>query len=102
MWGRLTSARSQRPGPSCQNESQPVFDEPVGEWEVDLDADLANARWRVCRCSTIETGILDMQMDRQSEELERNNKLDSGTRMTLASKELLVRCGTRSQCARAK
>jgi len=60
----------------CQNESQATWDgiyhdlvalyEPVGELELDLVADLAHARWRVRRCSTIETGILDMQIDRRS------------------------------------
>ena len=83
----------------CQNESQESWDgiyrdlaalyEPVGELDV---AGLAHARWRVRNCSTIETGILDMQMDQQAEQLaEDNREVDSATRMTLAFKELAQR-----------
>jgi hypothetical protein len=62
----------------------------VGELELDLVADLAHARWRVRRCSTIETGVLDLQMDHNSNGVTNNYEdVDEAARMTLAFRELV-------------
>lgn len=79
----------------CQNEDQAAWDSiyedfvarfaPIGPVEHDLIAELTQARWRLRRSSTIETGVLDHEMDRQSASLEtRYEQVDECSRISLA------------------
>jgi hypothetical protein len=83
----------------CQSESQPGWDglyhdltqrfNPVGQTELDLVAELAHARWRLRRCCTIETGVLDAEMDRQAGDLQsRYEAVDDNARLAFAFSHL--------------
>jgi hypothetical protein len=83
----------------CQNESQQGWDslyndliqrfEPQGQIELDLVAELAHARCRLRRCCTIETGVLDAEMDGQSSDLQtRYDQLDDEARLSLSFSSL--------------
>jgi hypothetical protein len=62
-----------------QNENSDLYDQlhdqymrewqPQGQRETDLVGDIVNARWRLNRLLSFETAGLDLQMDRQREEI---------------------------------
>ena len=58
---------------------------PVGQPEIDLVQDIVAARWRLNRILALETATLDIEMDRQRDELERlYSKIDEPIRCAMA------------------
>jgi hypothetical protein len=58
---------------------------PVTDYERELVEEIAAARWRLRRAWTVETGLFDVQMDRQAPQLaETFDTFDEGTRLACA------------------
>jgi hypothetical protein len=59
--------------------------QPADEVEMDLIDDMISARWRLQRIWTMQTASLDLQMDRQEEEIKKTfNRIDPATYTTVA------------------
>jgi hypothetical protein len=59
--------------------------QPADEVEMDLIDDMISARWRLQRIWTMQTASLDLQMDRQEEEIKKTfNTIDHATYTTVA------------------
>jgi hypothetical protein len=66
-------------------ESYTAHWNPVGQPEIDLVHDIVAARWRLNRILALETATLDIEMDRQRDELERlYSKIDEPIRCAMA------------------
>jgi uncharacterized membrane protein YccC len=81
------------------NESQDKFDElhqryvkkfrPTDDVEMDLVDDMTAARWRLQRVWTLQTAAVDLQMDRQEPEIQKNfDQIDEPTRAVVAISHL--------------
>jgi hypothetical protein len=58
---------------------------PVTDYERELVEEIAAARWRLRRAWTVETGLFDIEMDRQAPALEETwDAFDEGTRLASA------------------
>ena len=58
---------------------------PVGKLQLDLVVEIAFARWRMWRLWTVETAMLDTEMDRQAPALAAEFKhIDEGVRLASA------------------
>lgn len=63
--------------------------QPSGELEREIVLELAHSRWRIRRMWTVETGLLDLEMDQQEEQLSQLfDHFDEGTRLACAFKGL--------------
>jgi hypothetical protein len=78
--------------PAAWDEMQKAWTEklqPRDEAERLVVLDIAHAQWRICRARTIETALLDLEMDEQAPTLaETFTQFDEGTRMACALKAL--------------
>jgi hypothetical protein len=81
------------------NETPEAWDEMQKAWNDKLQPrdeaerlvvlDIAHAQWRICRARTIETALLDLEMDEQAPTLATTfTQMDEGTRMACALKGL--------------
>jgi hypothetical protein len=81
------------------NETPEAWDEMQKAWNDKLQPrdeaerlvvlDIAHAQWRICRARTIETALLDLEMDEQAPTLATTfTEMDEGTRMACALKGL--------------
>ena len=58
---------------------------PETDYEKELVEEIAAARWRLRRTWTVETGLFDLEMDRQAPQMAENfEAFDEGTRLACA------------------
>ena len=75
--------------------------QPVGEVELDLLEEIISARWRQRRIWTLETALLDLQMDKQVKEIdEQFKRIDETTRTAIAFMSLTDTSKSLAQAAR--
>jgi hypothetical protein len=78
--------------PATWDEMQKAWNEklqPRDEAERLVVLDIAHAQWRICRARTIETALIDLEMDEQAPTLATTfTRMDEGTRMACALKGL--------------